>query len=119
MAILKIKNLFLRTYIGFSEHEVGKLQDLIINIKINYNSDKPEISDRPEDALNYKILTKQIVDLVEHGSFNLIESLARKIIILIMEDLRVKQATVEIDKPHALRFTESVSFELTEQRNDE
>jgi len=35
---------------------------------------------------------------------------------LIMKDERVSRAKVEIDKPHALRFSESVSVELEARR---
>jgi dihydroneopterin aldolase len=34
----------------------------------------------------------------------------------VFENDKVMKATVEIDKPHALRFAESVSVELTRER---
>ena len=118
MAKLRIKNLFLRSYIGFSEHEVGKLQDVLINITIYYQSEKAEKSDNPGHTLNYKTLTKGIVDLVENGHFNLLESLVRKILDSVMENKIVEEAIVEVDKPHALRFTESVSISLSARRDE-
>ena len=118
MAKLQIKNLFLRSYIGFSDHEVGKLQDLLINITIYYPSGKAEQSDQPDDTLNYKTVTKGVVDLVENGHFNLLESLVRKILDHIMENNVVEEAIVEVDKPHALRFAESVSITLSEKRGE-
>lgn len=118
MALLRIKNLFLRSFIGFSEHEVGKLQDVIINITLQYNSSKAELTDNPDDTLNYKLLTKEIVKLVENGHFNLIEAMARKILNYLLKDERVIDASVEIDKPHALRFAESVSVSLSANKDE-
>jgi D-erythro-7,8-dihydroneopterin triphosphate epimerase len=33
-----------------------------------------------------------------------------------MDDKRVKWAKVEVDKPHALRFAQSVSFEMERRK---
>ncbi|MBN2165804.1 MAG: FolB domain-containing protein [Marinilabiliaceae bacterium] len=118
MAILYIKNLFLRSYIGFSEHELGKLQDIVINITIDFKSEKAECTDNPDDTLNYKILKHEIIKLVEVGRFKLIEALARQILNMIMSYAIVSEATVEIDKPHALRFADSVSISLTHKKDE-
>jgi len=116
MAVLHIKKLFLRTYIGFSEHEIGKLQDVIIDIAIDYDSVKAELSDEPADALDYKQLTKRLVSIVESSRFNLLEAMAHRLLDEIMTDARINHATIEIDKPHALRFADSVSVMLMRKR---
>ena len=36
MAIINIRNLRLRTFIGFNPEETEKKQDVVINIEINY-----------------------------------------------------------------------------------
>ncbi|TAJ15357.1 FolB domain-containing protein [Marinilabiliaceae bacterium JC017] len=116
MACLKIKDLLLRAYIGFNPHEIGKRQDLLINITIDYDSSKEELSDQPIDALDYKTITKEIIGRVEGSRFNLLESLTRMILNSIMEHDRVRKAIIEVDKLHALRFSKSVSIILAEER---
>ena len=116
MGTIKIKDLLLRAHVGFSEHEKGKLQDVLINVTIHYDSTTSEKSDKPEDALNYKTITKEIIKNVEEKQFNLIEAQARMVLDIIMKYDQVKFAQVEIDKPKALRFAESVSFSLSEKR---
>lgn len=117
MGTIRIKDLLIRSNIGFSEHEKGKKQDAVLNILIKYNSTKAEGSDEPTDALDYKTITKQIIDKVENTTFNLLEAQVRMVLNLIMEFQEVKFASVEIDKPHALRYSESVSFSLSEKRD--
>lgn len=117
MGTIRIKGLFLRAYLGFSDHELDKLQDVVIDIAMDYDSSVAETSDNPHDALNYKLITKKIVELVENGRFNLIESLARKVLDLVMLNDNVTAATVEIGKPHALRFADCVSVVLTASRH--
>lgn len=116
MGILKIKNLLLRTCIGFNPHEIGKRQDLNLNIVIEYDSTEEELSDKPEHALDYRTICKQIINEVEGSQFNLIEALARKVLDQIMSYERIQHAEVEIDKLHALRFSESVSITLSSDR---
>ncbi|MBK3517391.1 FolB domain-containing protein [Carboxylicivirga marina] len=112
MGKLRIKNLLLRSYVGFNPHEIGKRQDLMFNITIDYRSGEEELSDKPEDALDYRTITKEIIDKVENSQFNLLEALARMVLDTIMAHERVQAAEVEIDKLHALRFSESVSISL-------
>ncbi|MCW8933072.1 MAG: dihydroneopterin triphosphate 2'-epimerase [Gammaproteobacteria bacterium] len=116
VATIHIKNLRLRTYIGFNEEEKTKKQDVIVNIKLKYDAAAAKVSDSVDDACNYKVLTKKIIALVEERSFDLLEKMAGDIIELIATAEKVLEATVEIDKPHALRFADSVSVEMSFRR---
>ena len=116
MGKLRIKNLLLRSYVGFNPHEIGKRQDLMLNITIDYLSGKEEVSDQPDHALDYRTITKELIDKVEHSRFNLLEAMARMVLDTIMAYDRVQAAEVEIDKLHALRFSESVSITLSAQK---
>ena len=113
MALIRVKNLLLRTFIGFNPEELANQQDVIINIAIE--ADIPEqalLADEPVGIYNYKTITKQVIVLVQDNRFKLLEVLTKNILDLIMLDQRVIRARVEVDKPHALRFAESVSFEM-------
>ena len=57
-----------------------------------------------------------MIALVQEGRFKLLEVLTKKILDLAMEDERVIRAKVEVDKPHALRFAESVSLQMEARR---
>ena len=116
MATIHIKNLRLRTFIGFNEEEKTKKQDVIVNIILHYDATAAMLSDSVDDACNYKVLTKKIIALVEERSFDLLEKMAGDIIGMIATAEKVLEATVEIDKPHALRFADSVSVEMNYQR---
>ncbi|MCK5696840.1 MAG: dihydroneopterin triphosphate 2'-epimerase [Gammaproteobacteria bacterium] len=112
VATIYIKNLRLRTFIGFNQEEKTKKQDVIINIQLRYDASVAIKSDSVEDACNYKTLTKKIIGLVEEQPFDLLEKMAGDIIALIAPFEKVLWASVEIDKPHALRFSDSVSVQM-------
>ena len=117
MTRIRVKNLLIRTYIGFNPDELINKQDVIINIEIE--TDIPEsamIADEPHDILDYKTITKKVIALVQEGQFKLLEVLTQNILDLILKEEKVKWAKVEVDKPHALRFAESVSIEMEAKR---
>jgi len=115
MATIRITNLKLRTIIGIYDWEREHTQDVVINIKIDFDATKASQSDAIEDTLDYKALTKRVIKEVKASSFFLLEKLAKLILNIVMEESLVKEATVRVDKPFALRFADSVSVELTER----
>lgn len=116
-AIINITNLRLRTYIGFNPEEREKKQDVVINLEIHYPADTACLDDDAVDhALNYKTVTKAIIKLVEEGHFLLLEKLVADILAKCHEHESVSFAKVKVDKPHALRFADSVSLTLCWQK---
>lgn len=119
MAIIRVKNLLVRTYIGFNEDELRNKQDVVINMTINANLDKAIANDDVDNSYNYKIITKKVIALVQEGKFKMLENLTQQILDVIIANPEVEWAKVEVDKPHALRFAKSVSVELEAYRKDE
>ncbi len=114
-AIINIRNLRLRTFIGFNPEERTKKQDVVLNIEIRYAVNAGALQDEVNEALNYKTITKQIIKLVEEGQFLLLERLVADVLELCSDPAEVSFARVTIDKPHALRFADSVSLSLEYQ----
>ena len=118
-ARVRISNLRLRTFIGFNPEERAKRQDVVINVEIRYRADAALVSDDVADALDYKRITKRMIEHVENGRFNLIEKLGADLLAIATESERVCHAEVQVDKPHALRFADSVSVSLSASRESE
>lgn len=114
---IRVKNLRLRTFIGFNTEEREKLQDVIINARISYDATAAATDDDVASALDYKRITKKMIAHVEHNHFLLLEKLVADLLAILMGEHGVARATVEVDKPHALRFADSVSIEQTAYRD--
>lgn len=114
-AVINIKNLRLRTLIGFNPDERTKKQDVVLNIEINYAIDDSVLQDHIEDALNYKTITKQVIRHVEEGQFLLLEKMVSDVLEICCDHPSIQSCNVTIDKPHALRFADSVSLTLKYQ----
>ncbi len=116
MATIHITDLLLRTIIGTNDWEREKPQDIILNIAIDYDAAKAGRTDNIRDTVDYKALTKRIIQAVEKSRFFLIEKLGAMVLDIILDIKNVKSATVRIDKPNALRFARSVSVTLTKNK---
>ena len=116
MATIKIKNLKLRTIIGINSWERDNKQDVIINVALDFDATRAAKSDKLTDTIDYKTITKQIIKEVETSRFFLLEKLTEKVLNIVLANKKVKAATVEIDKPQALRFSDSVSVTLSKKR---
>ncbi len=112
-AVINIKNLRLRTYIGFNPEEQEKKQDVVLNIQVHYSGEKAALYDNVKEALNYKFIAKTVIKHVEEGRFLLLEKLVADVLEICTEHPWTTYANVEIDKPHALRFADSVSLSLS------
>ncbi len=115
---ITITNLALRTIVGFNDWERTKKQDVVINIKMDFDSTKAVETDRVGDTLDYKKIKRSVITVVEESSFNLLEKLTHAVLEKIMENPRVLSAKVSLDKPHALRFTDSVSITMSAERGN-
>ena len=116
MARIRVKDLRLRTFIGIKEEEILNKQDVLINLTILYPAIEAVRDNDIEHALNYRTITKAIIQHVEENRFALLERLTQEILDLVMANDSVCYAEVEVDKPHALRFAESVSITLASHR---
>lgn len=116
---ISIKNLRLETFIGVEEWEKENKQTLVFNIELEFDATEAVKTDLVEQTVDYYVLTEKIIKAVEQTHFCLLESLANHILNVIMEDSRIKKATVEVDKPGALPSVDSVSVRCSAERTKE
>ncbi|MDX1611020.1 MAG: dihydroneopterin aldolase [Candidatus Thermoplasmatota archaeon] len=109
---IHIRNLRLRTRVGVRDWEQERDQDVVINVTMGLDLSKPAESDQLADTADYKQVKDQIVALMDQGPFDLIEHLAGRIADIAMAMDRVEQVEVTVDKPHALRFSDSVAVTI-------
>lgn len=107
-----ISDLSARCIIGVWEEERREKQDILINVTLFCDLSRAGKSDRFEDAIDYRAIKKRIVAMVEESSFYLVEALAEAAADICLENPRVVEALVRVEKPSALRFARSVGVEI-------
>lgn len=113
-----IKDLLLRGIIGLNAWERDKQQDILINLEIFTDMRNAGRSDAMADSINYRTLTKAIVDHVEASNHFLVEKLATEIAQICIVDHGADRVIVRVEKPGALRFARSVGVEIERKRAD-
>ena len=113
-----IKDLMVRCILGVNEDERREKQDVIINVTLLTDLRIAGVSDRIEDAVDYRAIKKHIVEAVEKSEYFLVEALAESVAGICLEDTRIEMALVSVEKPTALRFARSVGVEILRDRRE-
>ncbi len=116
MDSIEIKDLLLRCIIGINESERQNKQDVLINITLWADLHPATLQDDITQTVNYRTLTKQIIEHVEASEYLLLETLTEKIAELCLKDPRVVRVQLSVEKPGALRFARSVGVRMERTR---
>ncbi len=115
---IHIKDLQLRTIIGINAEERRDRQDVLVNLVLYVDTRPAGATDDIDQAVNYRTLTKRIIQLVETSQFYLVEKLAAEIAAICLDDTRIARVRVTVEKPGALRFARSVGVSVERGRDD-
>lgn len=111
-----IRDLRLRARIGISEQERRDVQDVVINIEFESDQHRAAETDDVADAVDYRTMTKDIIALVQGSQHRLVETLAASIADACLKHQGVDAVRVRVEKPHALRFADSVGVDIRRAR---
>jgi len=102
--------------IGVEEWERREPQDVLVSLALTVDLTLAGKSDRIEDSVDYRALKKRVLAEAEASSFHLIEALAEHVAAICLEDERVEEVQVRVEKPGALRFARTVAVEIDRRR---
>ena len=116
---IRIEDLQLRTIIGINGDERRERQDVLVNLVLFVDTRTAGRTDDIAAApVNYRTVTKQVIDAVEGSSFHLLERLAAEIAAVCLAEPGVARVRVSVAKPGALRFARSVGVVIERGRDD-
>lgn len=116
---IHIRDLLVRGILGINDDERNNRQDILLNLVLTVDTRPAARTDDIADAVNYRTLTKEIIDHVENSSCLLVERLANEVAQLCLRDDRIEAVEVSVEKPGALRFARSVGVTVFRTRDDE
>jgi FolB domain-containing protein len=107
-----INNLLARGIIGVNSDEREKPQDILINIVIFTDIRKAGVTDDLADTVNYRTIAKKVQRHAETAARFTVEALASDLARICLDESGVQRVRVRVEKPHAVRFAESVGVEI-------
>ena len=105
---IHIQDLRVRCIIGINPEERHRKQDVIINVTLHADLRNACETDQIEDTVDYKAVKKEVLEAVESSKYLLIERLAGRVAEISLKSALVQRVDVRVDKPGALRFSDSV-----------
>ena len=106
------------TIVGIFDWERQVKQTVLIDIEFSADIRKAALSDSIHDTLNYKRVAKRVMAFIEGSSFHLVETLAERIAMLVLEDFGVAWVRISLSKPGAIRSSRDVGVVLERNAQD-
>jgi 7,8-dihydroneopterin aldolase/epimerase/oxygenase len=116
MDIVFIEGLEIETLIGIYDWERRIRQPLLFDLELGFDNRKPAASDDIADTLDYKAISKRLVQYVSASSFGLVETLAERCAALVIEEFGVAWVRLKLSKPGAVRGARAVGVMIERQR---
>ena len=101
---------------GLFEHEKRDGQEFIVDVRIHTDLSLAGKSDAIDSTIDYGLVAKRVKELIETGSFDLIERLAEVIAQSLKSEFKVSQIEVTVHKPHAPVEVEFDDISVTVRR---
>jgi dihydroneopterin aldolase len=106
------------TIVGIFDWERQVKQTVLIDLELSADIRKAALSDSIDDTLNYKRVAKRVLAFVEGSQFHLVETLAERVAMLMLEEFGVAWVGISLSKPGAIRSSRDVGVVLERDRED-
>src|SRR5215470_13083902 len=104
--------------IGFIDWERRVKQTVVLDIELPVDCRRASLSDDVADTLDYKKVAKRVLAFVEASEFQLVETLAHRLALLILADFSVEWVRISLNKPGAIRGSRDVGVVIERTRAD-
>lgn len=113
-----LRGLAVECIIGFIEWERRIKQTVVIDLELPVDCVRAAQTDEVADTLDYKRLAKRVIAFVEQSHFKLVETLAHRTALLILEEFGVEWVRLTLNKPGAIRSSRDVGVTIERTRAD-
>lgn len=108
MDIIFLRGLQIETIIGIYDWERETRQTVILDLEMAYDIRNAAQSDAIEDTLDYKAVSKRVIDFVENSRFFLVETMAEQLAQIIRDEFSVPWIRLTLNKKGAIRGASDV-----------
>ncbi|QKK03709.1 MAG: dihydroneopterin aldolase [Pseudomonadota bacterium] len=116
MDIVFISDLEIDTVIGIYDWERKIRQTVKLNLEMSADIRGAAASDRIDDALDYKAVSKRLIAFVRDSRFELVETLAERCAEIVLREFPVDWLRLRLEKPGAVRGSRSVGIQIERGR---
>ena len=107
-----IEALDVEALIGIYDWERRIRQPLRFDIEMAFDNRVPAASDDIADTLDYKAVSKRVIEYVSQSDFGLVETLAERVAAIILDEFGVSRVRLKLSKPGAVRGARAVGVTI-------
>jgi dihydroneopterin aldolase len=104
--------------IGFIEWERRIKQTVVLDIEMPVDCARAAVNDDVADTLDYKKVAKRVIAFVSESEFKLVETMAHRLALTILDEFSIEWVRLSINKPGAIRGSKDVGVAVERTRAD-
>jgi dihydroneopterin aldolase len=113
-----LRGLTAECIIGFIDWERRVKQTVVIDLELPVDCTRAATTDEVADTIDYKKVAKRILAFIEASEFKLVETLAHRLALLILEEFGLEWVRLSVNKPGAIRNSRDVGVVIERTRAD-
>ena len=103
-----IEALEIECVIGIYDWERKIRQPVVLDLEMAFDNTVPAASDDISKTLDYKAVSKRLIQFVSESEFGLVETLAERCAAIVREEFGVRWLRLKLSKPGAVRGSKAV-----------
>jgi len=113
-----LRGLTAQCIIGFIEWERRVKQTVVIDLELPVDCRRASTSDDVAETVDYKKVAKRVLAYIEASEFKLVETLAHRLALLLLEEFGMEWVRISVNKPGAIRNSRDVGVSIERSRAD-
>jgi 7,8-dihydroneopterin aldolase/epimerase/oxygenase len=113
-----LRGLTAECIIGFIEWERRVKQTVVVDLELPVDCRRASVSDDVADTVDYKKVAKRVLAYIEASEFKLVETLAHRMAMLLLEEFALEWVRISVNKPGAIRNSRDVGVVIERSRAD-
>ena len=113
-----LRGLQVECIIGFIEWERRIKQTIVLDIELPTDCARAAETDDVTHTVDYKRVAKRLIAFVEASDFKLVETLAHRAAMIVLEEFSLPWVRISVNKPGAIRGSRDVGVSIERTRAD-
>jgi 7,8-dihydroneopterin aldolase/epimerase/oxygenase len=102
--------------IGFIDWERQMPQTVLIDLEFPCDAAQAAATDQVADTIDYKRIAKRVLAWAKLSEFQLLETFAHRLALLLLEEFPLQWVKVRVSKPGAIRHSRDVGVTVQRDR---
>jgi len=113
-----LRGLTAECIIGFIDWERRVKQTVVVDLELPVDCRRASVTDDVADTVDYKSVAKRVLAYIEASEFKLVETLAHRLALLLLEEFGLEWVRISLNKPGAIRNSRDVGVVIERTRAD-